>query len=506
MQNIDYSRAKKIKIILGVVLFFIVLLVSLKFLIAPGKKEAKEVLLIQSAPISVLQPRFPKITIDGNDIEITENGFKTNIDGKEVMITENGKVYVKDKDGKFTRADEETAKKALELLDKAGKEDESFKLGGGADIQESGKNADKITDLTTLSDDELREYAKRNGLDYDKLKNDVENAKKEGKSYTGEEAQTKGEVDRAVENMVKELELPLSADEVQKIIDEKYNGDAQAFFTDVMKKGTDNVLPGTNNGEKEKKSNTTEKKDERYNNSNFTYDDYLSGLTDSLDGIVNPPSKADKQNNQSGKKNFLSDNQKQTKLLSFEKKENMITRGTIINATLASGINTDLPGTCFAIVSQNVLDSFTMQNVIIPKGSRIIGSYDSSVSYGQRRVLIVWSEIIRPDGAIIQLNGYETLDGEGAGKGGRVDNHILSIASSAGLMSLISYADNKISSLTQIEALRDILTGASESSASIGEKIIDKQLDRQPTISIPKGAGVSIIANDNIELPLFEEW
>lgn len=69
-------------------------------------------------------------------------------------------------------------------------------------------------------------------------------------------------------------------------------------------------------------------------------------------------------------------------------------RGSVIPATLVTGINSDLPGRITAQVSQNVYDSATGRHLLIPQGSKLFGRYDSNVSFGQNRVLVIWTDII----------------------------------------------------------------------------------------------------------------
>jgi type IV secretion system protein VirB10 len=80
-------------------------------------------------------------------------------------------------------------------------------------------------------------------------------------------------------------------------------------------------------------------------------------------------------------------------------------RGSVIPATLISGINSDLQGRITAQVGQNVYDSATGHRLLIPQGTKLFGRYDSKVSFGQSRVLVVWSDIIFPNGSTLQIGG-----------------------------------------------------------------------------------------------------
>ena len=91
----------------------------------------------------------------------------------------------------------------------------------------------------------------------------------------------------------------------------------------------------------------------------------------------------------------------------------MIKAGWEIPAVLEQSINSDLPGELKALVTSNVYDTATGMYLLIPQSSRLIGQYDSRVSYGQDGVQVAWSRIIFPDASAIDLNGIVSLDSHG---------------------------------------------------------------------------------------------
>ena len=90
-------------------------------------------------------------------------------------------------------------------------------------------------------------------------------------------------------------------------------------------------------------------------------------------------------------------------------------RGSVIPATLITGVNSDLPGRMTAQVRQNIYDTATGRLLLIPQGTKLFGRYDSDVTFGQNRVLVVWTDIIFPDGSTLQLAGMAGVDVEGFG-------------------------------------------------------------------------------------------
>jgi type IV secretion system protein VirB10 len=115
-----------------------------------------------------------------------------------------------------------------------------------------------------------------------------------------------------------------------------------------------------------------------------------------------------------------------------------LSAGTIIAASLITGLSSDIPGTVLAQVTQPVRDSATGRVVLIPQGARLIGRYDSVVAFGQRRVLVVWQRIMFPDGASVQLDNVPATDSAGlSGLEDEVDLHGWQLLKGIGLSTLL---------------------------------------------------------------------
>src|SRR3546814_17309179 len=87
--------------------------------------------------------------------------------------------------------------------------------------------------------------------------------------------------------------------------------------------------------------------------------------------------------------------------------------GTVIPAALLTAVNSDLPGQVIATVTEQVYDSVTGRHLLIPQGSRLICQYDSQVAFGQRRALLVWTRLIRPNGSSLVLDRLPATDAAG---------------------------------------------------------------------------------------------
>ncbi|HEX4074635.1 MAG TPA: TrbI/VirB10 family protein [Candidatus Acidoferrales bacterium] len=181
-----------------------------------------------------------------------------------------------------------------------------------------------------------------------------------------------------------------------------------------------------------------------------------------------------------------------------------IKAGWEIPAVLEQGLNSDLPGELKALVTVNVYDTATGQFLLIPQGSRLIGKYDSRVSYGQSGVQVVWNRIIFPDASAVDLNGMEGLDAQGnAGLRDKVDRHYKRPFGSAALSSLFSAAFDVSQRQNQSVLNYPNPTQTAEASVSrnmsdTGSAITRRNLNVQPTIKVPVGYRFTVRVNRDI--------
>ncbi|MBX5141262.1 TrbI/VirB10 family protein [Rhizobium lentis] len=174
--------------------------------------------------------------------------------------------------------------------------------------------------------------------------------------------------------------------------------------------------------------------------------------------------------------------------------------GSVIPAALITGIRSDLPGQITAQVTENIYDSPTGRILLVPQGTRVIGQYDNSVQYGQRRVLLVWNRLIMPNGRSIVLERQPGADSQGyAGLEDGVDYHWWDLAKAAGLSTLLAVGTELAASDEDllVAAIRD---GAQDTINDAGQQIIRRQLQVAPTLTIRPGFPVRIIVTRDLIL------
>ncbi len=171
----------------------------------------------------------------------------------------------------------------------------------------------------------------------------------------------------------------------------------------------------------------------------------------------------------------------------------IVQAGSIIPAALVTGIRSDLPGTITAQVTQNIYDSVTGRHLLIPQGSRLIGEYDSQVSFGQNRVLLAWDRLILPDGRSIQLDRLPGADASGySGLRDRVDQHWGGMFRAALISTLLSVG-TQVGNGDDDELVRALRQGSSESIGRAGQDLVRRQMNVQPTLTIRPGFQLRVI-------------
>ncbi|MEL6323534.1 MAG: TrbI/VirB10 family protein [Pseudomonadota bacterium] len=175
--------------------------------------------------------------------------------------------------------------------------------------------------------------------------------------------------------------------------------------------------------------------------------------------------------------------------------------GSVIPATLVTGINSDLPGQVVAQVTEPVYDTVTGETLLIPQGTRVIGRYDSAVAFGQSRALIVWSRLIMPDGSSIRIENLPAVDGRGnAGLRDRVNNHSIRLFTAAALSSLISIGAEVTSNDDDERIARALREATQDGVNTAGQEILRRELNVQPTITIRPGWRLRILVHQDIVL------
>ena len=184
----------------------------------------------------------------------------------------------------------------------------------------------------------------------------------------------------------------------------------------------------------------------------------------------------------------------------------MLLAGSVIPASLITGVNSDLPGTTIAQVTENAYDTVTGDHLLIPQGTRLIGKYDSVVAFGQKRALLVWNRIILPNGDSIVIDNLPATDAAGyAGLEDEVDFHTWQLLKGIGLATLLGVGTQLTLGNTEGDLVRALRESIQQTTNRAGQRLIERQLDVQPTITVRPGWPVRVIVAKDLLLKPYRE-
>jgi type IV secretion system protein VirB10 len=177
--------------------------------------------------------------------------------------------------------------------------------------------------------------------------------------------------------------------------------------------------------------------------------------------------------------------------------------GTVIAASLISGLNSDLPGLVIAAVTENVYDTVTGRHLLIPQTSRIVGKYDNVIAFGQARALVVWQRIILPDGSSLVIDNLPATDTSGyAGLADAVDLHTWRLLKGVALATLLGVGSQLAlgSSSGESDLVKALQQSVQGTTNRAGQRLVERDLTVQPTITVRPGWPLRVIVHRDLVL------
>jgi type IV secretion system protein VirB10 len=180
--------------------------------------------------------------------------------------------------------------------------------------------------------------------------------------------------------------------------------------------------------------------------------------------------------------------------------DQMILQGKLIDAVLETAIESDLPGMVRAIISHDVFAESGIR-VLIPRGSRLVGQYNSEVSRGQSRVFIVWTRAILPDGVEVALNSGGTDPLGRAGMAGNVNRHFFQIFGNSLLLSIIGAgaANAGVSTSDQYNSIASYRQQAAQSFQNTASQVLQDSINIPPTITVKQGTLIKVLVAQDLD-------
>ena len=176
--------------------------------------------------------------------------------------------------------------------------------------------------------------------------------------------------------------------------------------------------------------------------------------------------------------------------------------GTVISASLVTGLNSDLPGFVIAQVTENIFDTVSGRFLLLPQGARLIGKYDNVVAFGQERALVVWQRIILPDGSSVVIDNLPGTDSGGyAGLADQVDLHTWQLLKGVALATVLGVGSELVfGNSGDSDLIRALQLSTQSTTNRAGQRLIERHLNVQPTITVRPGWPLRVIVHKDIIL------
>jgi type IV secretion system protein TrbI len=184
-----------------------------------------------------------------------------------------------------------------------------------------------------------------------------------------------------------------------------------------------------------------------------------------------------------------------------------LSAGSIIAASMVTGLNSDLPGFVTAQVTENAYDSATGRILLIPQGAKLIGQYDSVIAFGQNRALLVWNRIILPDGSSIRIDNAPATDVAGyAGLADKANVHSWRLLKGIALSTLLGVGTQLTFGTGESDLVRAIRESTQQNADRAGQQLVSKNFNIQPTITVRPGWPLRVVVHKDIVLRPWSEW
>jgi type IV secretion system protein VirB10 len=174
----------------------------------------------------------------------------------------------------------------------------------------------------------------------------------------------------------------------------------------------------------------------------------------------------------------------------------LVPQGAMIPAVLETAIDSDLPGSVRAVVSRDVR-GFDGSQVLVPRGSMLIGQYKSAAAVGQTRAFVVWSRLITPSGVSVEISSPATDQLGRGGLDGETNTHFFQRFGASILLSVITSSIDVLANRGSNNTNTAIAIGSPMQASRLADIALQKQIEIPATIRVPPGQAVQVfVARD----------
>ena len=182
-----------------------------------------------------------------------------------------------------------------------------------------------------------------------------------------------------------------------------------------------------------------------------------------------------------------------------------VLEGTLIDAVLTNRLDGGVAAPVTGLVT-NPVYSHSGHEVLIPAGARVLGETRPVQTLGETRLAVAFHRLLMPDGSSRALGQFRGLNQIGdSGLRDRVNHHYWSTFGAAGAVGLVSGLGQLMGTagLGQGDGDRTVVVGgnAADATAQASVQVMNRFLNRLPTITIREGHRLKVYVTSDLDLP-----
>jgi type IV secretion system protein VirB10 len=179
-----------------------------------------------------------------------------------------------------------------------------------------------------------------------------------------------------------------------------------------------------------------------------------------------------------------------------------VVQGTLINAVMETALDSTRPGQTRALVTRDVY-GFDGARLLIPRGTRLYGTYQSDIAQGQKRAQIRWTRLLRPDGVSVALDSPAADPLGRAGVEGRVNNHFIQRLGNALVGTTASIGSALVT--RSIASSSPVVVAVPGGAQTATQSIVPSSDQIAPTLTVRQGTRITVFVQHDLDFTSVDE-
>lgn len=179
----------------------------------------------------------------------------------------------------------------------------------------------------------------------------------------------------------------------------------------------------------------------------------------------------------------------------------IVSEGSVVPGVLMTAIDSQLPGKIIIRTTENIYDTINGNYLLIPRGTKVMGSYNTDVRGGQDRVFIAFNRMIFPSGSSMQIGSMIGGDPQGrSGASGEVFSNFWKMLGTSLLIAGVGAAVEPDNETVNNYGSAGVSTAAGQVLADTAKANLQRYAQYTPKITVKAGEKITIVVAKDMEL------